>query len=536
MSLRTAFYPVPLIRSVEQELLDAQSHPDQLMRQAAAAVAAAAQAMVSPGTPVLLLVGAGGNGGDALYAGASLCADHPVEAVLLGRGGRVHQPALAAFRDAGGQVREGLPEGNVPHGLVIDGVLGLGGSGGLSPELGEWLRQVAGERIPVLAVDVPSGVDADTGAAAEHHVTADVTVTFGALRPAHAVSPACGEVLVTDIGLPDRSLGGELARRVAKEDLPRMAVHLAVPSGNTWPAGLHTLIPHRNPTPLEPAPTDDKYSGGVVGLCAGSRIFPGAALLTTQGAVHATSSMVRYVGEQKHEVVRVVPEIVISDDITDTDRVQAWVVGPGRGIDHPAHEELADLLIRPEALLIDADALTLLARNAPLRVLLRERRGLTLLTPHEGEFRRLVASVGGRRPDPASDRIGAVRSLARDLGCAVLLKGRHTVIALPGPREDVHVIDTGSSWAATPGSGDVLAGIAGAWLARAVMQDPGRELLSCVDAVQVHSEAAWLAAQTPDGPAPTTAGRIAGAVPRATARLGAEGPSGGTSPGSHAGP
>lgn len=542
MSLQSHAFSVDLIRACEQVLLDAQSAPDELMRQAAHAVAVAAGVLAAAPAPtllqtqatdrrILLLVGAGGNGGDALYAGAELVANHPVEAVLLGRDGRVHERALTAFRTAGGHVIGGLPEDLRPYRLVIDGLLGIGGSGGLSEGLGEWLERVRHHHaIPVLAVDVPSGIHADTGAPAVNHVRADVTVTFGGLRRAHAVSAACGEVVVADIGIRGRTLSEELRRKVILGEADYVMALRAVPATrHDWPAPLRRLGTYSNNEPLEPEPGDDKYSGGVVGLCAGSATYPGAALLTANGAVRATSAMVRYVGDQRLEVVRALPEVVISDTVAHTGRVQAWVVGPGRGTDEAAEAELAELLDRPEPLLIDADALTVLARSAPLRTALRRRPASTLLTPHEGEFRRLADALAAGIPDPVDDRLGAVRGLSDELGCGVLLKGRHTVIALPGTRLGMYAFDAGSSWAATPGSGDVLAGIAGAWLARAaawlermpaeVGERFPTELLGACDAVQVHSTAAWLAAQTPDGPAPTSASRIAEAVPQATARL-----------------
>lgn len=496
-----AAYPVSVIRACEQVLLDAQTAPDQLMRQAAHAVAVAAQAMVAKmdDPRVLLLVGAGGNGGDALYAGAELAAEHPVDAVLLGRDGRVHERARAAFEAAGGTVLGGLPD-PARADLIVDGVLGIGGAGGLDPELGAWLGRT---RAAVLAVDVPSGVTADTGELPEHHVTADVTVTFGGLRYAHAVSHTCGEVLLADIGNEAGDLGAAL--RAEAEPVP--ALRSREPA-RSWPAPLLPLATVPSSGSLEPGAGDDKYSGGVVGLCAGSGTYPGAGLLTTLGAVRATSSMVRYVGQLGGDVVRAVPEVVISGTVAETGRVQAWVVGPGRGTDEAAHAELTELLARPEPLLIDADAITLLSRSPELRDALRSREGDALLTPHAGEFRRLAEAVGGL-PDVTADPLGAVRALVRELRCGVLLKGRRTVIATS---DGMCTVDAGSSWAATPGSGDVLAGLAGAWLARS---GPA----GLPTAVGIHGLAAWLAAQTPDGPAPTSASRIAEAIPQATARL-----------------
>ena len=501
MILPSAAYPVSVIRACEQVLLEAQPEPDQLMRQAAHAVAVAARTLLAEmsNPQVLLLVGAGGNGGDALYAGAELLSDYHVDAVLLGREGRVHERALRAFDAAGGIIRDELPDPG-PWDLIIDGILGIGGSGGLSPALGTWLGEVEAS---IVAVDVPSGIDADTGARPEHHVTADVTVTFGGLRLAHAVSTVCGEVLVADIG----NQAGELGMSLLRAHRPLFAFR-ALPPAREWPLPLIGLAELHSDVPLEPGADDDKYSGGVVGLCAGSQTYPGAALLTTCGAVRASSSMVRYVGPLGHDVVRAVPEVVISATVADTGRVQAWVVGPGRGTDDTARAELAELLARPEPLLIDADAITLLAQSPELRAALRTRPGDTLLTPHAGEFTRLATAIGDL-PAVSDDPLGAVQALAEQLQCGVLLKGRRTIICLGG---EITTIDAGSSWAATPGSGDVLAGLAGAWIARL-------GLSGVQQAVSIHGIAAWLSAQTPDGPAPTSASRIADAIPQATARL-----------------
>ncbi|WIM70923.1 bifunctional ADP-dependent NAD(P)H-hydrate dehydratase/NAD(P)H-hydrate epimerase [Corynebacterium suedekumii] len=567
-------FTVDQIRAAEQVLLRAESSPDELMRQAAHLVALTAEAMcgweMSPVQQVqatddriLLLVGAGGNGGDALYAGTELLRSRGVDAVLLGRDGRVHERALAAFTDAGGTVLPELPRDLRVYRLIVDGILGIGGVGGLGEDLALWLELARQMSTPILAVDVPSGVAADTGALPEpvettrmdlhpglpapdtdvdpadflgrrlpQHVTADATVTFGQLRRAHAVSPACGEVVYADIGIHDLSLREELHRRVVDGGsvLAWRAVH---PEQAPWPEPLSTLSTTHVPTP-EPGVDDDKYSGGVVGICAGSARYPGAAVLTTTAAVRATSAMVRYVGSQRQEVVRALPEVVASATVADTGRVQAWVVGPGRGTDDTARTELAELLARPEALIIDADALTLLAEDADLREQLRQRDPAVLLTPHLGEFRRLSATLDSPVPDPADDRIGAVLALSGALDCGVLLKGRHTVMVTRGSGTDIVTVDAGSSWAATPGSGDVLAGLIGAWTASTVADTdafrsryPGLDddpnlplsLVSTFEAVTVHGMAAWLAAQTPDGPGPTSALPIAEAIPRAIARL-----------------
>ena len=630
-----AVFTVDQIRRAEQPLLRAQGEPDELMRHAAKAVADAAKVMLAAPRPyflgrhatrVLLLVGSGGNGGDALYAGSLLAAEGlGVDAVLLG--GAPHERALATFRRRGGAVLvDGLPDfppglrgGGAPepldparpesarpwgYCLVIDGIAGLGGSGPLREKAARIVRVAAKNHARFLAVDVPSGIAADTGVVEPGasiadpewepgdpdepsprtldlpgHVTADVTVTFGGLRFAHALSDQCGEVVVADIALdgdgPElylrpretwpagaqagRSLHGQLhadlARDAADGTTPTWTYYrsLAVPPRNafTWPTlydgdpgdvwtsvGDHPRPPRPGfPRDLEPGAGDDKYSGGVVGICAGGDRYPGAGVLAATAAVRATSSMVRYVGSGSAEVVRALPEVVAHTSLDDAGRVDAWVVGSGRGTDDATAAELSELLGRGEPLLVDADAITLLARRAELREKLVAREGETVLTPHAGEFRRLAdamaeageagedtvtdagAEGAGSIPDPAEHPIDAAKALAVALDCAVLLKGRRTVVAMPaepGHRAGtVRIIDAGTSWAATPGSGDVLSGLIGAWLAKDGMA-------GIAPAVTVHARAAEIAARTPAGYAPTSASLIAEAIREATAALAAE--------------
>lgn len=579
-------FTVDQIRHAEQPLLEAQTRTDELMQSAAAGVATAARMMLERKpvmdmqTGVLLAVGGGGNGGDALYAGRDLLADGwTVDAVLLGRDRdtgdvRVHQDALDAFTAAGGAVVDYgdlWTQRPAPYRLLIDGVLGMGGAGGVDPRSATVLDLANRWLFPLLSVDVPSGIDADTGTVPDpveapdpfgdrevpflSHAIADVTVTFGGWRRAHAVNAFCGQVLLSDPALDDgRSISAELAK-IDAWWRPEPGVHVGfsqavepvadprrthggIDHGGRWDAsatGLKTPDLHAAQLagPSEPGPYDDKYTGGVVGVCAGSSRYPGAAVLATTGAVRATSAMVRYVGSGSPEVLRATPEVIWSPSVAETGRVQAWVVGPGRGTDEDAAAELAELLSRPEPLLIDADALTLLAQRPDLRESLVARgERPTLLTPHAGEFRRLADAVSAESvdiPDPDTDRIGAVVALSSALHCTVLLKGRHTVIAeRPDLDPDgtvratrVTCIDAGTSWGATPGSGDVLAGITGALMAEfAAKYHVSQATGAATEAVALHAIAAAVAAETPDGYAPTSASKIADAVPQAWARSG----------------
>lgn len=558
-------FSVADIRAAEEPLLHAERYPDQLMRSAAHHVAELAYLLLRTtrrAGRALLLVGPGGNGGDALYAGAELLsAGVGVEAVLL-YPEKTHPRACEAFLAAGGIERPAEDLGETGEwGLVIDGLLGIGARGGLREEARRLVDVVEGSGATVLAVDVPSGIEADSGNAGGLHLRADVTITFGGLRRAHALCPECGEVILADPRLPE-SVGSEEAGASIgdhlREATPSMLLTRAWAGSDTLTeaelrsargATLRHLPVLRGFPSQEPSAGADKYSGGVVGIAAGSTTYPGAAVLCTSGAVRATSSMVRYAGGPREAVLAAHPEIVASAGIDDAGRVQAWVCGPGRGMDETAAQELGALLSgagQPGSeacpLLIDADGLTLLAEHAPLRRALRARTGAdvsretasgasgqpVVLTPHAGEFRRLSRAYAGDDPsgsscpDPAEDPRAAVEALARWTGAIVLLKGRITLIS---DGERTYAIDSGSSWAATPGSGDVLAGVLGALIARA----PREGVLDAVlSGVLLHARASALAAERAGGglgsAAPVSAGQIAEAIPLAWAYRGSGAP------------
>ncbi|MEO6885367.1 MAG: NAD(P)H-hydrate dehydratase, partial [Jatrophihabitantaceae bacterium] len=203
-----------------------------------------------------------------------------------------------------------------------------------------------------------------------------------------------------------------------------------------------------------PGPSDDKYTRGVLGVVAGSPQYPGAGVLATGAALHGGAGMVRYLGLAPEGIRARYPEVVLHPDARPADvRVQAWIVGPGLGGDDVARALLTEVLATDVPVLVDADAITLLA-DAPR--LVRDRRAPTLLTPHDREFERLFGDVG-------TDRLAAARRAAADLDATVLLKGNATVIAEPDGQTYVNA--TGTPWLATAGSGDVLSGLIGSLLA-----------------------------------------------------------------------
>ena len=459
------YYSVDAIRDAEAPLLA--SLPDgALMRRAAFGLATeiirelTVRAGGVAGRRVCAVVGSGDNGGDALWAATFLRRRGAAADAVLLNPDRTHRKGLAAFRKAGGRIVESV---SAATDLVIDGVVGISGSGPLRPAAAEVFSSVAAEAIPVVAVDIPSGIDVDTGAISGPAVHAALTVTFGGLKPVHALAD-CGRVTLVDIGLnlPDTDVLGFGAADVAAR----------------WPV---------------PGPRDDKYTQGVTGVLAGSSTYPGAAVLCTGAAVAATSGMVRYAGGAHGEVLAHWPEVIASPTPAAAGRVQAWVVGPGLGTDDTGAAALWFALDTDLPVLVDADGLTMLAAHPELVV---SRNAPTVLTPHAGEFARLAGAP------PGDDRVCACRKLADAFGATVLLKGNVTVVADPGG--PVYLNPAGQSWAATAGSGDVLSGIIGALLAAGL---PTAQAAAA--AAFVHARAAALSAADPGpGDAPTSASRI----------------------------
>ncbi|NDL57534.1 NAD(P)H-hydrate dehydratase [Phytoactinopolyspora sp. XMNu-373] len=408
-----------------------------LMQRAAAGLAAVcARVLGGPyGSRVVLLVGGGDNGGDALWAGARLAhRGASVDAVLL-RHDRVHPAGLAAFRRAGGRVVSSADVPLTPEtqraiaraDLVLDGMLGIGGRGGLRDDAARLADAAAAEAGLVVAVDLPSGVEPDTAELTGPHVRADVTVTFGTHKLAILADPAAqvaGHVEFVDIGL---------------------APYLPEPvAGMLEPVDVAEMLP-------APERNSDKYRRGVLGLLAGSAQFRGAAVLAAGGAAEGGAGMVRFVGpdEVATQVLNRWPEVVTSADVADTGRVQAWAVGSGLGDGRAA--EVAAVLDTGLPVLVDADGL----RHLPETL-----DGRALLTPHAGELARMMDADRG---DVEAHRLRYVQAAARRWNATVLLKGSTTLVAAPDGR--IRVNPTGTPALATAGSGDVLSGLAGALLA-----------------------------------------------------------------------
>jgi hydroxyethylthiazole kinase-like uncharacterized protein yjeF len=462
------------------------------MQRAAVALARRCVAVLGHvyGARVVVLAGSGNNGGDALYAGARLVRRGArVDAVLTGAD--VHAGGLDALHAAGGRSGAAGTDADADllagADLVIDGMVGIGGRGGLREPQARLAGLVAASDGFVVAVDVPSGVDASTGAVEGDAVRADVTVTFGALKIGLVVAPGAGyagAVDVVDLGL----------------SLPRPTITALDASD------VAALLP-------QPSAETDKYRRGVVGVVAGSDIYTGAAVLAVGGALAAGAGMVRFAGvAHPAELVRARwPEAIVSvvdpgdgAGVVGVGRVQAWVVGSGLGTGADATSVVRAVLGTELPVLVDADAITVVAEHPDW---VRVRTTPTLLTPHAGEFARLA---GAERADVEAHRLDHVRRLAGALQAVVALKGSSTVIA-DGSGE-VRVNTAATPYLATAGSGDVLSGICGALLAGG---------LSALDAASagafVHGMAGLVAAGSPA--VPITAMDLVTEVPTAIRAL-----------------
>lgn len=394
------------------------------------------------GASATVLAGKGNNGGDGLFA-AALLARRGVRTTAVLTAGEAHGAALAAFRKGGGRTVS-LTQDNAAElaadaagtDVVIDAILGTGARGGLRGPAAALAAALARHRPPlVIACDIPSGVDADTGEAAAPVLGADVTVTFAAAKAGLMADPGAdfaGRVHVIPIGI-ETALPLPALRRLEAADLA-------------------ALLP-------QPERRAHKYSRGVLGIVAGSQRYPGAAVLACRGALASGAGMVRYLGppEVADLVRRSCPEVVCGGSVADS-HVQAWLLGPG--IDEAAPDQLER--VREAA----AAGLPTVADAGALPALPSVLAPHLVLTPHAGELAALLARYGAGpgRAGVEDSTFAAARQAAGLTGATVLLKGASTLVAAPSGT--VFSQAEATPWMAAAGSGDVLAGILGALLAQ----------------------------------------------------------------------
>lgn len=442
----SSLYNIAQIRAIESAALSLAA-PGTLMQLAGAAVARLARSMLNQltsDTRIVIAVGPGNNGGDALVA-AALLASHglKVSAILVTDEAAMTEDsrrALSSARQAGVMLADSMESRS--WSLAIDGLFGIGLSRALEGRSREIATQLNQLRCPVLAIDVPSGLDADTGNIIGTDgiaVHASTTLTFIANKPGlHTLHgrDIAGRVSVDDLGI-DPSLFPE----------PLAALNS--------PASFATVLQPRSHASHKGSYGDLHLIGGAEGMSGALILAARMALLAGAGRVLAGFAGPVPAFDSAY------PELMCRSAHTLTTMPDAIVIGPGLGMSRHAHDLLGRALSCARPLVIDADGLNLIASEAPLRSRLAQRQSETLLTPHPLEAARLL---GVDVSVVQADRLGAANELANRYRSSIILKGSGSIVARPG---DLTVINTtGNPALATAGSGDVLAGLCGALLAQ----------------------------------------------------------------------
>jgi hydroxyethylthiazole kinase-like uncharacterized protein yjeF len=446
-----------------------------LMENAGRAVADAVLARHPPGTPITVVAGPGNNGGDGFVA-ARLLADRRYRVRLLVRGERLSTGAGEAAKRWPGPVEAATPGALAGAGLLIDALFGAGLDRPLTGPVRDIVEAMNASGLPILAIDLPSGINGTTGAVMGAAVRASRTVTFFRRKVGHLLLPGrthCGPVEVADIGIRPEVLAKIRPRAFANDPV-------------LW-------------RPQFPFPRIDghKYSRGHAVVVSGHQSTTGAARLAARAALRAGAGLVTVASPRDalpihaaaNTAVMVRPvdgaeelELYLADR-----RLNAVVLGPGGGAGPGLRDQVLVALAGVRAVVLDADALTSLADD-PERLfaaIAGRADQPTVLTPHEGEFARLFGAQA--EGAPLQSKLERAARAARTSGAVVVLKGPDTVIAHPDGRAAIN--QNAPPWLATAGSGDVLAGMVAGLLAQAM---PAFEAASA--AVWLHGEAAMLAA------------------------------------------
>ena len=445
-----------------------------LMRRAGAAVAERAEAMsgASAGDGrVLVLCGPGNNGGDGFVAARLLAAAGiAVEVALLGDRGALKGDAAAAAAEWTGPVADAAGAEPAGFALVVDALFGAGLSRPLDGAAAALVERINASGVPVLAVDVPSGLDGDTGAPLGPVVTATETVTFARPKPGHRLLPGrrlCGPVTVAGIGIPDAVVTGIGAQ--AHDNGPDL-----------WGAAFPRLSAESH-----------KYTRGHAVVLSGPAHRTGAARLAARGALRIGAGLVTLLSptpalaENAAQITAIMLRPCDSDDdLDDTltdERLNAIVAGPGLGSGAPTRDLVRVACEAGRGLVLDADALTSFSGRADELVEMIAAGGSqAVATPHDGEFARLFKGVAAVPAE--GSRLARARAAAAFLDAVVVLKGADTVIAAPDGRAAINA--NGTPWLGTAGSGDVLCGFVGGLLAQGM---PAFEAAAA--AVWLHAEA-----------------------------------------------
>ncbi len=444
-----------------------------LMENAGRVVADHVAKIYATGTRVVIVAGPGNNGGDGFVA-ARLLAERgcEVRVLRLKEGGKLPTDAAEAAWRWKGPMQDATPKALAGAGVIIDALFGAGLDRPVSGLAAEMIEAINAANVPVVAVDLPSGINGTSGAVMGVAVKARETVTFFRRKLGHVLLPGrihCGVVSVADIGIPDSVL--ETIRPKAFVNAP-------------------PLWADRFPVPrLE----GHKYSRGHAVVVSGDISHTGAARLAARGALRAGAGLVTIASPKNALAVNAAANLAVMVHPVDgaaelakflaDPRRNAVVLGPGGGVGPAMRKMVLAALAGKLAVVLDADALTSFAGKADaLAKAIKAQKGQpTILTPHQGEFARLFNGID--EISKVNSKLEKARIAARYMGVIVVLKGADTVVASPDGRTAIS--DNAPPWLATAGSGDVLAGMIAAVLAQGM---PGFE--GAAAAVWLHGEAA----------------------------------------------
>lgn len=428
-----------------------------LMERAGAAVAERARALAGGGLRILVLCGPGNNGGDG-YVAARLLAEagHPVDlGGLVPPGGLSGDAAQAAQGWSGPVLDLSAIVDLAAYGLVIDALFGAGLARDLEGETAALVDRLGQASCPILSVDVPSGIDGDSGAVRGVAVRATETVTFVALKPGHLLQPGRahgGDLHVADIGTGPAALDAGLAG--------------GAPLWRNGPGLWEAAFPRLTAA-------SHKYTRGHAVVLSGPATRTGAARMAARAALRVGAGLVTLVSptgalaeNAAHCTAIMLRACDSADDLDDLlvdERLNVVLAGPGLGIGAATRDLVAVAAAAGRALVLDADALTSF-KGQPhlLGAHLADGDAAAVLTPHEGEFARLFE--GTEAGDPEADKVERARRAAALVGAVIVLKGADTVIAAPDGR--VAINDHGTPYLGTAGAGDVLAGLIAGLLAQ----------------------------------------------------------------------
>src|SRR3984957_10935398 len=426
-----------------------------LMLSAGQAIAVAAMDMVAEG-PILVVAGPGNNGGDGFVAAAELAAHgREVQVILLCERDQLQGDAASAARGWKYPVLPFNPQAIGKPALIIDALFGAGLDRPVKGEPFDMIEAINANGAPVLAVDLPSGINGTSGVIMGTAVRAAETVTFFRRKPAHLLLPGrlhCGQVRVADIGI-DAKVLGEIQPKIF-ENIPSF-----------WRGSF-------------PVPQIDghKYSRGHVAVVSGGLAATGAARLSARGALRAGAGLVTLASPQEAlavnaaslmaVMVRGVDTVVEFAEMFADRRFNACVIGPGAGVGTRTCDFALTVLSAKRAVVLDADALTSFAESPErlFEAIKNSHDPQVVLTPHEGEFPRLFSDISNKHP--LRSKLERVRAAADRAGAVVLLKGPDTVVASPDGRATIAA--NAPPWLATAGAGDVLSGMIAGLLAQGV--------------------------------------------------------------------